>query len=73
MSERVADERRELEAAGWEPRGEGSKTIWRRPEGGRWYAHYQALAALREERFGEQVSERMSNKDEPTPPGGGAA
>ena len=24
-------ERRELEAAGWEPRGRGAKTIWRSP------------------------------------------
>ena len=61
----MADERRELEAADWEPRGEGSKTIWRRPEGGRWYAHYQALATLRKEALG--------TREEPTTPGGGAA
>jgi hypothetical protein len=29
-------ERRELEAAGWEPRGKGAKTIWRSPGDGRW-------------------------------------
>jgi hypothetical protein len=41
---RGAAERRELEAAGWEPRGEGAKTIWRSPADGRWYAHYHAVA-----------------------------
>ena len=65
MSERIADERRELEAAGWESRGEGSKAIWRRPEGGRWYAHYQALATLRKEARGTTTAE-------PTTPGGAA-
>lgn len=43
-------ERRELEAAGWEPRGKGLKTIWRSPADGRWYAHYQAVAEQREAR-----------------------
>jgi hypothetical protein len=42
---REETERRELEAAGWEPRGKGAKTIWRSPVDGRWYAHYQAVAA----------------------------
>src|SRR5215212_7986687 len=37
------DERQELEAAGWEAKGRGAKTIWRRPADGRWYAHHQAL------------------------------
>jgi hypothetical protein len=55
VSRRIADERRELEEAGWEPRGEGARAIWRRPEGARWYAHYQALAMLREERLGERL------------------
>jgi hypothetical protein len=41
---RDAAERRELEAAGWEPKGHGVKTIWQSPADGRWYAHYQALA-----------------------------
>jgi hypothetical protein len=50
-SERHAEEARELEAAGWERRGGGAKAIWRRPEGGRWWAHHQALIELRKERF----------------------
>jgi hypothetical protein len=56
--ERVEAERRELEAAGWEPKGQGARTLWRRFSGGRWYAHYQALemqrkgkGALEEERL----------------------
>ena len=40
---RTEAERRELEAAGWEPKGRGAKTLWRGPAGGRWYAHYQAV------------------------------
>jgi hypothetical protein len=40
---REAAERWELEAAGWESRGRGARTLWRPPAGGRWYAHYQAL------------------------------
>jgi hypothetical protein len=36
-------ERRELEAAGWKPKGRGAKTLWRNSADGRWYAHYQAL------------------------------
>jgi hypothetical protein len=59
---REAAERRELEAAGWEPKGRGAKTIWRSPAGGRWYAHYQALEAVygaNEERLlGEHGFER---------------
>jgi hypothetical protein len=31
-------ERRELEAAGWEPKGRGAKTIWRSLTDGHWYA-----------------------------------
>ncbi len=69
MSERVAEERRELESAGWESRGEGGKAIWRRPEGGRWYAHYQALAMLRKEAF----DQRLGSGDGTTTPEGGAA
>jgi hypothetical protein len=45
-------ERRELEAAGWEPKGRGPKTIWRNPADGRWYAHYHAVAAQRKARRG---------------------
>jgi hypothetical protein len=44
---REAAERWELEAAGWEPKGKGAKTIWRSPSDGRWYAHHQALAMQR--------------------------
>jgi hypothetical protein len=55
-------ERRELEAAGWEAKGRGTKAIWRAPTGGRWYAHYQALEAMhgaKEERLlGEHGFER---------------
>jgi len=40
-------EKRELEAAGWKPRGGGAKTIWRNPADGRWYAHYHALQMQR--------------------------
>jgi len=45
--ERRGAERRELEAAGWEPKGNGAKTIWKSPDDGRWYAHYQAVNAQR--------------------------
>jgi hypothetical protein len=33
--ERGEAERRELEAAGWEPKGHGAKTIWQSPTDGR--------------------------------------
>ncbi len=46
---KAAEEARELEAAGWEQRGSGPRSIWRRPEGGHWWAHYQALIELRRE------------------------
>ena len=52
---RHAEEARELEAAGWKRRGDGPKAIWRRPEGGRWYAHYQVLDILRKERLDARV------------------
>jgi hypothetical protein len=56
-------ERQELEAAGWEPKGRGAKTIWKSPAGGRWYAHYQALEEMhsaKEERLlGEKGFERV--------------
>lgn len=47
---KAAQEARELEAAGWEQRGSGPKSIWRRPGDGRWLAHHQALIELRRER-----------------------
>ncbi len=51
MSERAAKEVREPEAAGREQRESGPKSLWRRSEGGRWWAHHQALIELRKERF----------------------
>jgi hypothetical protein len=42
-------ERRELKAAGWEPKGRGARTIWRSPTDGRWYAHHLAVVMLDEE------------------------
>jgi hypothetical protein len=59
---------RELEAAGWERRGEGPKAIWRRPEGGRWYAQYQALKMLR----GKTLDERLDALEKPPTQGGTA-
>ena len=49
MSEKGTFERRELEEAGWKPRGRGSKAIWRNPSDGCWYAHYQAVEMLQKE------------------------
>ena len=51
MTDSYAGEARKLSEAGWERRGEGPKAIWRRPEGGRWWAHYQALIELRRDRL----------------------
>jgi hypothetical protein len=48
--ERRETECRELEADGWESKGRGAKTLWRSPADGRWYAHYQAVMALRKAR-----------------------
>ena len=47
-AERGETERRELEAAGWEPKGHGAKTIWQSPADGRWYAHHLAVVMLAE-------------------------
>jgi hypothetical protein len=44
-----AEEARKLEEAGWQRRGLGPKALWRRPEGERWWPHYQALIELRRE------------------------
>jgi hypothetical protein len=49
-AERGEAERRELEAAGWEAKGRGAKTLWRNPTDGRWYAHYQVVKMLSDER-----------------------
>jgi hypothetical protein len=52
--EKIEEERRELEAAGWEPRGRGPKTLWRNPADGRWYAQYMAIIMLRRQRRGTE-------------------
>jgi hypothetical protein len=62
-SERHAEGTRELEAAGWERRGDGPKAIWRRPEGDRWYAHYQVLEILRKERLDARVGPAAPGED----------
>jgi hypothetical protein len=54
-------EMRELEAAGWESKGRGAKTIWRSPAGGRWYAHYQAVERHRRSELGAE-EERLLHK-----------
>jgi hypothetical protein len=41
--ERGKAERRELEAAGWDPKGRGAKAIWKSPTDGSWYAHHRAV------------------------------
>ena len=46
---KAVEEERELLAAGWEQRGSGPRSIWRGPEGGRWWPHYQAPIELRSE------------------------
>lgn len=46
---RRKDERRELEAAGWEANGRGAKAIWKSPADGRWYAHHLAVTMLSKE------------------------
>jgi hypothetical protein len=43
------NERRELEAGGWEPKGRGPKTLWRDPSNCHWYAHHEAMIRLRKE------------------------
>ena len=37
VSEHEAEERRELEAAGWEPKDREDGTVWRNPENSLWY------------------------------------
>ena len=54
MTERDQPTRRELEAAGWEPKGEGAKTIWQSPADGRWYANYQAIEMQKETEVGPE-------------------
>jgi hypothetical protein len=52
--ERGKAERRELEAAGWESKGRGAKTIWKSPADGRWYAHHQAAEMQRKGERGDE-------------------
>jgi hypothetical protein len=59
--ERGEAERRELEAAGWEAKGHGAKTIWQSPTDGHWYANYQAVEMQRE---GERAKEEDRLLDE---------
>lgn len=47
--EKRQEEARELKEAGWEPRGRGTKTIWRSPSSGLWYVHSQAVLILSKE------------------------
>lgn len=42
------DERRALEAAGWEPEERAEGAVWRNPETGFWYPQQIAAAMLRE-------------------------
>lgn len=39
-------ERRELLAAGWQPKDKGGKTVWRNPKNGFWYPQQVAVALL---------------------------
>jgi hypothetical protein len=57
--ERGEAARRELEAAGWEAKGHGAKTIWRSPTDGRWYADYQAVEMQTKGERGEEEEERL--------------
>jgi hypothetical protein len=59
--ERGKAERRELEAAGWEPKGRGAKTIWKSPTDGSWYVHHQAVEMQKE---GERADEEERLLDE---------
>ena len=62
VSEHEAEERRELEAAGWEPEERKDGTVWRNPENSLWYPQGQAIAMLRE----------GADPDVPLQPEGGA-
>jgi hypothetical protein len=42
------DERRELEAAGWEPEEREGETVWKNPASGLLYPQGQAVAIVRE-------------------------
>ena len=62
MSEHEAKERREREAAGWEPEEREGGTVWRNPKNSLWYPQGQAVAMLRE----------GADPDVPLQPEGGA-
>jgi hypothetical protein len=66
--ERGETERRELEAAGWEPKGEGAKTIWQSPTDGRWYAHYRAIEMQKEAEVGPEEERRASHTQQEAEP-----
>lgn len=42
------EERRELEAAGWEPKEREDETVWKNPKSGYWYPQDVAISLLRE-------------------------
>ncbi len=44
-----AAERRRLLAAGWEPKEQGGKSVWRNPKNGFWYPERVAIALLGED------------------------
>ncbi len=48
MRRRGSENRRILEAAGWEPEERAGGTIWRHPETGIYYDQDKAMALLRE-------------------------
>jgi hypothetical protein len=49
VNHEVSEERRELEAAGWEPEEREGETVWRNPENGFVYPQGVAIAMVREE------------------------
>ena len=48
MAGKRGDERRELEAAGWEPEEREGETVWKNPANGLLYPQGQAAAIVRE-------------------------
>jgi hypothetical protein len=66
--ERGTAERRELEAAGWEPKGRGAKTIWQSPADGRWYAHYRAVEMKKKAEVGREEERLLREHGFERPP-----
>ena len=62
MSGEIRDERRELEAAGWEPEERGGQTVWWNLETGFVYPQGVAIAIVQE----------RADPDVPLSPEGGA-